>query len=440
MAAYNFGTARTNLATSLTRLSSGNRINSAAEDPSGAAVSLRLRNQITGTSITKSNLQNVASFLEVQHTSLLKLAEIYKRMDELKARQGEPMGAVPGIINPSNLNDFYNTQISAYRSKINEVKEETFNGVRLFSPDHVRLNLPSNTSQLNSDVEDVAQFPLSFRNERVRQLELIFVVHTTGSMGGTINSLRNSINNFINTVEQRADSWRGKVVDYKDLTEGEPLVVNPFVSSASDLQNQVNSLSPGGGGDLPESLIDGIAQGFDSANWSNDPDIVKGIIAFTDAASKQPVPSNGTSAQIADRIRNAGVTTQIYGVTDDPETANFATAVGANLDPFAASSNMANALGGFLDSLIEVNTGDIDFDTLASYIAENVSKQNTVRNLIQSSELNLLGATSAHSRIADLDVAAESIRLTRANIMQQAGGMAVNQVRVSADSVLTLLR
>jgi len=430
-AAYSFGQVRSNLMNSVNRLSSGSRLNDSGEDAAGTAVSLMLKNRITGTSVTRSYLENLSSFLEVQHSALVGLAETYKKIDELNTKKKDP------LISPEELN-LYNNQITSFVDKILEIKEETFNGTRLFSDDHTLKTQNTDVSILNGSTKDVSQFPLLTRNERVRRLELIFAVDTTGSMGGTINGLRTSITGFVNEMEQRVDNWVGKIVDFKDLTVGEATTVNPFVDDAGLLLNQINNMGASGGGDLPESLIDGIAQGFDSTGWTNDPDSVRGIIAFTDAASQPPI--NGTLSEIAARISAAGVQIQIYGVPGDPQTAAFAAATGAQLDVFANASNISSALSGFLDDLVQVTTGLVDFDTIAAYLAENISKQSAVRNLIDSSELNYMAASSARAQIVDLDVAAESIRLSRMNILNQAGAMVINQTNISASSVLNLLR
>jgi flagellin-like hook-associated protein FlgL len=334
----------------------------------------------------------------------------------------------------------YNSQDQMLYDRILQLKDAKFDGARLFSPDHNLVTNNLDTELINGSAEPIDKYPLEYRNERVKQMELIFVVDTTGSMGTTINNLRNNISNFISSqVAVKADTWKAKIVDFRDLTVGERIVDNPFVSTVGELQTQVNTLSPNGGGDLPESLIDGIARGFNSAGWSYDPEVVKGIVAFTDASTKLPVPASGTSSEIADRIKNAGVTTKIYGVTSDVNTVNFSNAAGASLSPFAESSNMSNALSGFLDSLIQVESGLVDYDTITRYIAENTTKQKTVSNLIDSSETFGANVKAALGQIQDLDVAKESIIKARYEILQNAGTAILAQANQSVNATLTLL-
>jgi flagellin-like hook-associated protein FlgL len=430
---YHLGNTNAILDKSINRLSSGLRINSSVDAPGELGVASRLNSKVVYSSVLKRNLSNVSTFLEAQQAHLLQLAEIYRERMAIDIKKQSPLATADEL-------RIYNSQDQMLYDRILQLKDAKFDGARLFSPDHNLVTNNLDTELINGSAEPIDKYPLEYRNERVKQMELIFVVDTTGSMGTTINNLRNNISNFISSqVAVKADTWKAKIVDFRDLTVGERIVDNPFVSTVGELQTQVNTLSPGGGGDLPESLIDGIARGFNSAGWSYDPEVVKGIVAFTDASTKLPVPASGTSSEIADRIKNAGVTTKIYGVTSDVNTVNFSNAAGASLSPFAESSNMSNALSGFLDSLIQVESGLVDYDTITRYIAENTTKQKTVSNLIDSSETFGANVKAALGQIQDLDVAKESIIKARYEILQNAGTAILAQANQSVNATLTLL-
>jgi flagellin len=60
----------------------------------------------------------------------------------------------------------------------------------------------------------------------------------------------------------------------------------------------------------------------------------------------------------------------------------------------------------------------------------------TVSNLLKVTEFN----TAARSRIADADFAAETARLAKAQVLQQAGASMLSQANASTDTVLQLLR
>jgi flagellin-like hook-associated protein FlgL len=425
---------------SVNRLSSGSRLNDSGEDAAGTAVSLMLKNKITGTSVTRSNLENLSSFLEVQHSALLGLAEIYKKMDELRTQRNNSLASTEDIA-------FYNQEIATWRSKILEVKEETFNGMRLFSPDHNLLTASADTSLVNGAEETVSQFNLLLQNPPL-PVEMIFLMDYSGSMGPYIQNVTNNVASFISSVQTRlsATTWSAKAVGYRGQAPSNHLFLAPdggaFVSSVPALQNQLDQIrmSVGGGGTPGESLINGIEDALTvSGGWS-DPSSRKVLMAFTDEPADPPQPGL-TVSDVAGRIQSDNVNFWLFTdyPSSDPWTPRLITESGANTDTLAtANSNMAAALDQIVNSLI--TTDLVDFDTINRCIAENVNQQSVIRNLIDSSELNLMAANSARAEISDLDVAAESIRLSRMNILNQAGAMVIYQTNVSASSVLNLLR
>jgi flagellin len=75
--------ASNNLGKSLARLSSGLRINSAKDDPSGLAISERFRTQIRGLARASANAQDAISFLQTAEGALNETHSILQRMREL---------------------------------------------------------------------------------------------------------------------------------------------------------------------------------------------------------------------------------------------------------------------------------------------------------------------------------------------------------------------
>ena len=65
-ASYNLSKANDSLRKSLGRLSSGNRINNAADDAGGLAVATKLNSKLNRTQAIIQNSQNALSYLQVQ--------------------------------------------------------------------------------------------------------------------------------------------------------------------------------------------------------------------------------------------------------------------------------------------------------------------------------------------------------------------------------------
>ena len=88
-ASFNLSRANDSLRKSLARLSSGNRINSPADDAGGLAVAYKLNSKLNRTEAVIQNSQNALSYLQVQDASLQTVGKVLDRMAELRtmARQ-----------------------------------------------------------------------------------------------------------------------------------------------------------------------------------------------------------------------------------------------------------------------------------------------------------------------------------------------------------------
>ena len=110
---------------SLTRLSSGKKINSPADDSGGLAVSMKLSSAIGRNKSVISNIQNALSFAEVQDGALGSAAKIIDRMSELKALSTDVIKSVSDIEN-------YNVEFKALQEQLHSIATEQFNGISLF--------------------------------------------------------------------------------------------------------------------------------------------------------------------------------------------------------------------------------------------------------------------------------------------------------------------
>jgi flagellin len=125
-ASYYLSKNNTALQKSLTRLSSGSRINKPADDAGGLAVSMKLNASISRMKGVNNNIQNAVSFLEVQDGVLEGSASIISRMGELKALSQDVLKNDSDIAN-------YNAEFKNLQVQLYQMSQETFNGVSLFA-------------------------------------------------------------------------------------------------------------------------------------------------------------------------------------------------------------------------------------------------------------------------------------------------------------------
>lgn len=132
--------AQNNLATSVQRLSSGLRINSAKDDAAGLAISQNMQGQINGTNQSIRNLSDATNLLQTADTSLATIQDMLLRLKQL-AVQGYD-GSLSSQQKLSILNEMkdLNTEINTTAARTK------FNGIEL-------LSSGTNVDSVNSDIK-----------------------------------------------------------------------------------------------------------------------------------------------------------------------------------------------------------------------------------------------------------------------------------------------
>lgn len=87
MAAHHVRNTRDGLETSMERLASGSRINSAADDAAGAGISMRLMAQIRGADMARRNTEDGVAVLTTADGALIEVANMLARARELAVQK-----------------------------------------------------------------------------------------------------------------------------------------------------------------------------------------------------------------------------------------------------------------------------------------------------------------------------------------------------------------
>ena len=112
---------------SLERIASGKKLLSAADDPGGLAVAMKLRNQITTNDAELSAVENAKSYVESQSTALQTTTSIVQEMRTLKSNWD-----IADAAGDTDLTDSYERQFDDLQGQLNSIKGETLNGRKLF--------------------------------------------------------------------------------------------------------------------------------------------------------------------------------------------------------------------------------------------------------------------------------------------------------------------
>jgi flagellin len=110
---------------SLEKLSSGFRINRAADDAAGLAISEKLRSQVTGLNTASSNAQNAVSLVQTAEGALNETHSILQRMRELSVQSA----------NDTNTDEDraqIQKEVAALKEEVTRISDQTqFNGQEL---------------------------------------------------------------------------------------------------------------------------------------------------------------------------------------------------------------------------------------------------------------------------------------------------------------------
>jgi len=125
----NLNTSQTSLSTSMQRLSSGLRVNSAKDDAAGLAIAERMNTQVRGMNVAIRNANDGISLAQTAEGAIGKLADMMQRMRELAVQSAN---ATNNDDDRANL-DFEYQQL---RSEITRTIDSTqFNGLAVLGAD-----------------------------------------------------------------------------------------------------------------------------------------------------------------------------------------------------------------------------------------------------------------------------------------------------------------
>src|SRR5437764_8249993 len=105
-----------------------------------------------------------------------------------------------------------------------------------------------------------------------KTLEMVFVLDTTGSMGGLIEGAKQRIWGIINEVMQTPahPNVRVGLVAYRDVGDEYVTKVLPLTSDLDKVYTTLMDYRADGGGDTPEDVRRALADGVAQAGWAKD--------------------------------------------------------------------------------------------------------------------------------------------------------------------------
>jgi len=464
----NLSTSQASLNTSIQRLSSGMRINSAKDDAAGLAISDRMNSQIKGMTQATRNANDGVSMAQTAEGALTSSGDILQRVRELAVQSSNAS-------NSASDRKALQTEVTQLTSELNRIANTTeFNGQKLLdgSMGTANFQVGANAGQLISMTG--ANFTTSTYGNNNLDKGALQATKTGAVTGGdlTVSGVDGSekitiaadvsakavaaqINNVSGKTgvtanaktEALLDPTSGKSFSFDLTSDNATAVKVSFSVGASD---GADDFAAGISAFNAQSAKTGVTASYDATN--------KGI-KLTNSA--------GADIKLANTSADTAVSTATLSTYDKDNKLN-ATPIGVNADPGVAkgritmdsekSFSTTDTSGWALaDSSKLKAVADIDVSTFegsqaaiksadaalasvngqrAQYGALQSRFESAISNLSSSTE-NL---SASRSRIVDTDFASETAKLTRGQILQQAGTSMLAQANSLPNGVLSLLR
>ena len=428
-------------AKSTEKLSSGYKINRAADDAAGLSISEKMRKQIRGLTQASSNAQDGISAVQTAEGALTEVHDMLQRMNELavKASNGT---------NSEDDREYIQNEIDQLTTEIDRVSTTTkFNETYL----------------LQGDAEGVTA---------AEQTVEVAGVNATIAKGATVKAGTVELGKVGLKTEGDAkystdvDSLTGPV-----LTALNGNAQGTITLTATVTNGNVDKWTDGDGAEytaaqLKESGItvnDGVTNGqtivLTKKFEKNDKLGEKGVVYATEPTAAQLKDSAlGSTLKTTIKNTNGTATMVAYDSTYVPDALKLDLHVGADstsdnkiqLEIKSMSSSalgLLNSDGRLLVNGKDSTNADAAIDTIAAAI-QKVSTQRSalgaVQNRLEHTINNLdnvvENTTSAESAIRDTDMATEMVKYSNNNILSQAGQAMLAQANQSNQGVLSLLQ
>ena len=447
----------------LQRLSSGLRINRGADDPAGLIASEGLRSEISGISQAIDNSQRASNVIATAEGALNEVAALLLNVKDLVVE-----AANRGAISDDEIAANQLQIDSAIKSITRIANTTTFAGLKLIngSLDYVTSGI--NTSDLTAVNITAANFgtttniPVSVDVVTSAQTaELQFRASATtapvtleiaGNDGVEVLSFgsNTSVADILTAVNSVADSI-GVQAEY--INSANPNSGITFTSRGYGTRNFVSVEAKSGA--FATTDVDGNARTRDEGQ--DDVPTVNGALAVGDGRN---VKLNTATLDVELTLAETfGVGSTSFAITDGGALFQLGPQVTTNQQvniaiQSVAASNLGDDEVGFLSDIQTGGLAALRTDaSKASQIIEKAIRQvslvrgrlgafekNTLQTNMSSLQIALENVTASESSIRDADFAEETARLTRAQILTQAGTSVLATANVTPQNVLSLLQ
>jgi len=457
---------QSDLSTSLERLSSGLRINSAKDDAAGLAISERFTAQIQGLNQGVRNANDGISLAQTAEGALKEVTSNLQRIRELSVQAAN-------ATNSASDRTALQAEVTQLVAEVERVASSTkFNGVALLDG-----TFTNKAFQVGADITDTVSIS-SITSAKTSALGSAAYASVTDTGNTTVDSNTISSTNamFINGF-QVGDSASSSAADKATAINAISGATNVTATAATAAVTVTNQAT---GTNADAVIINGETVTYDGSNadiatnaaaFKTAADALNGSAGLTDitvtvdgAGGITLTAAGGKSIDITAAAAKSGFT---VAETRGSLTLASTDKAGITVSSTSGGASGSNAVSGFVTntataggaatgglntalSAVNISTANgataaisaIDgaLDTINSTRATLGSYQSRFDSIVASSLTTAENLSASRSRIMDADFAQETAQLTKSQILQQSGIAMLAQANSIPQNVLALLQ
>jgi flagellin len=456
----NLSTSGSQLATSLQRLSSGLRINSAKDDAAGLAISDRMTTQISGLNQATRNANDGISLAQTTEGALQEVTNNLQRIRELAVQSAN-------ATNSDSDRNALDQEVQQRIAEIDRIASQTsFNGRKVLDG-----SFGGATFQVGANVGETISLSLT---SSVKATAIGQTATSTGSVdlaalfapGATAAGLTLAAGDLtVNVNSAGAQNVTGNFTTAAGLVAAINTAAGSAIAAVNG--NEIDITGPTGGVVFAGSAATTIGLGtVAAAGTATSTGVNAAVTAPAVAGTPTPLTLASTTIQIgtgtAVDIAGTYATSQnLVDAINSKVTGAYASIDSNN--HLVISSGQAITVGGAgatIGAATAALSGSLNAQNVLSVSGANSSIQSidaalqsvstlrstlgAIQNRFQSTINSLQGVSenlaASRSRILDTDFASETAAMTRAQILQQAGTAMVAQANSVPQNVLSLLK
>ncbi|MDY6349801.1 MAG: flagellin [Selenomonas sp.] len=411
------------LASSLKKVSSGMKINSAADDASGYAISERMRVQIRGLDQANQNTQNGTSMMKVAEGAVSSTVDILKTLKE----------KVINAANDTNTDADRATiqkELDQSIDQINDNANVTYNGKYLVDGSHnskvdATTTAMTNESLFSNTDGSTAFCAMKDRNGNSLNINSMDTVTISFVKEGKTYTATASATDNLKTLIGNANSKNAGT--FKTDIGSTSYIGKDIAGDTVHTADEKNALTIESAGTGVANQVSGITISVTNTQGQVQKSANAILDNFTESIRAQnKSDDNAISLQVGTKA-NQSIK---VGLTDmRAEALGLQSSSGATIQ--IGTQQQANAAVNVLDNAVQKA---LDQQTTIGSVQSRLSY--TASNLTTASE----NVQASESTIRDADMAKEMTEYTKNNVLLQAAQSMLAQANQSSSSVLSLLQ